>query len=77
MVELKNLTTIVIVTHNMQQAARVSDFTAFLLTGQIIEFSVRRRICSPRPAIHGQKRISPGVLDEAREFFGSRRREEL
>jgi phosphate transport system ATP-binding protein len=39
MVELKNLTTIVIVTHNMQQAARVSDFTAFLLMGQIIEFS--------------------------------------
>ena len=39
MVELKNLTTIVIVTHNMQQAARVSDFTAFLLTGEIIEFS--------------------------------------
>ena len=39
MVELKNLTTIAIVTHNMQQAARVSDFTAFLLTGQIIEFS--------------------------------------
>jgi len=39
MVELKNLTTIVIVTHNMQQAARVSDFTAFLLIGQIIEFN--------------------------------------
>jgi len=39
MVELKNLTTIVIVTHNMQQAARVSDFTAFLLIGEIIEFS--------------------------------------
>jgi phosphate transport system ATP-binding protein len=39
MVELKNLTTIAIVTHNMQQAARVSDFTALLLTGQIIEFS--------------------------------------
>jgi phosphate transport system ATP-binding protein len=39
MVELKNITTIAIVTHNMQQAARVSDFTAFLLTGQIIEFS--------------------------------------
>src|ERR1700746_910661 len=39
LVQLKNLTTIVIVTHNMQQAARVSDFTAFLLTGQIIEFS--------------------------------------
>jgi phosphate transport system ATP-binding protein len=39
MVELKNLTTITIVTHNMQQAARVSDFTAFILTGQVIEFS--------------------------------------
>jgi len=39
LVELKNLTTIAIVTHNMQQAARVSDFTAFVLTGQMIEFS--------------------------------------
>ncbi len=39
LVDLKNLTTIAIVTHNMQQAARVSDFTAFLLTGQLIEFS--------------------------------------
>jgi phosphate transport system ATP-binding protein len=39
LVELKNITTITIVTHNMQQAARVSDFTAFLLTGQLIEFS--------------------------------------
>ncbi len=39
LVELKRLTTIAIVTHNMQQAARVSDFTAFLLTGQLIEFS--------------------------------------
>ncbi len=39
MVELKKDYTIVIVTHNMQQAARVSDFTAFLLNGQLIEFS--------------------------------------
>lgn len=39
LVELKNLTTLAIVTHNMQQAARVSDFTAFVLTGQVIEFS--------------------------------------
>ncbi len=35
--ELKNLYTIVIVTHNMQQAARVSDFTAFLLQGELVE----------------------------------------
>lgn len=39
LVELKNLTTLAIVTHNMQQAARVSDFTAFVLTGQVIEFN--------------------------------------
>ncbi len=38
LVDLKELCTIVTVTHNMQQAARISDFTAFLLTGQIIEF---------------------------------------
>jgi phosphate transport system ATP-binding protein len=39
LVELKSLTTIAIVTHNMQQAARVSDFTAFVLSGQMIEFN--------------------------------------
>ena len=38
LVQLKDICTITIVTHNMQQAARVSDFTAFLLTGQLIEF---------------------------------------
>jgi len=37
--ELKDNYTIVIVTHNMQQAARVSDYTAFLYMGEIIEFS--------------------------------------
>ena len=36
--ELKNTCTIVIVTHNMQQAARASDFTAFLLEGRLIEY---------------------------------------
>jgi len=36
--ELKDDYTIVIVTHNMQQAARVSDYTAFLYLGQLIEF---------------------------------------
>jgi len=39
MLELKKTYTIVIVTHNMQQAARVSDFTAFLLNGVLVEFS--------------------------------------
>jgi len=36
--ELKKSYTVVIVTHNMQQAARVSDFTAFMMLGELIEF---------------------------------------
>ncbi len=37
--ELKERYTIVIVTHNMQQAARASDMTAFLLMGELVEFT--------------------------------------
>lgn len=37
--ELKNKYTIVIVTHNMQQAARISDKTAFMLSGELVEFT--------------------------------------
>ena len=37
-IELKKDYTIVIVTHNMQQAARVSDYTAFFLLGEMVEF---------------------------------------
>ena len=36
--DLKDQYTIVIVTHNMQQAARVSDYTAFMYLGELIEF---------------------------------------
>ncbi len=36
--DLKKYYTIVIVTHNMQQATRISDATAFFLLGEIIEF---------------------------------------
>ncbi len=42
--ELKNEYTIIIVTHNMQQAARVSDFTAFLYLGELIEFGSTDKI---------------------------------
>ena len=38
--ELKKDFTIIIVTHNMQQAARVSDYTAFMYMGDLIEFGV-------------------------------------
>jgi len=42
--ELKKNYTIVIVTHNMQQAARVSDFTGFFLNGNLIEFNKTNEI---------------------------------
>ncbi len=42
--ELKRTYTIVIVTHNMQQAARVSDWTAFMYLGELIEFDKTRNI---------------------------------
>jgi len=42
--ELKNKYTIVIVTHNMQQAGRISDYTAFFYLGEIIEFDKTNKI---------------------------------
>ncbi len=42
--ELKKYYTIVIVTHNMQQAARVSDYTAFMMTGEMVEFNDTRNL---------------------------------
>ena len=42
--ELKQEFTIVIVTHNMQQAARISDYTAFYFQGKIIEFGITEKI---------------------------------
>jgi phosphate transport system ATP-binding protein len=44
MAELKRDYTVVIVTHNMQQAARVSEFTGFFMMGELIEFDVTKRI---------------------------------
>ena len=47
--ELKKSFTIVIVTHNMQQAARVSDYTAFFYKGVIVEYGdTRRMFTKPR-----------------------------
>ena len=45
-VELKQAYTIVIVTHNMQQAARISDKTAFFLLGEVIEYGDTDRLFS-------------------------------
>ena len=51
MLELRQALTIVIVTHNMQQAARVSEWTAFFLLGELVEFGVTKEIfTTPRDA---------------------------
>ena len=42
--ELKKNFTIIIVTHNMQQASRVSDYTAFFYIGKLIEYDITRKI---------------------------------
>jgi len=42
--QIKKDYTVVIVTHNMQQAARVSDYCAFLMLGELVEFDRTERI---------------------------------
>ena len=42
-------TPIVIVTHNMQQAVRISDNTAFFLLGELVEFGKTEQVCSHSP----------------------------
>ncbi|MCH4008796.1 phosphate ABC transporter ATP-binding protein PstB [Companilactobacillus sp.] len=50
MLSLKDRYTIIIVTHNMQQAGRISDYTAFFHLGQVVEFNETRKIFT-RPKI--------------------------
>ena len=38
-IQLKEKYTIIIVTHNMQQASRISDYTAFFLLGEVVEYA--------------------------------------
>ena len=42
--ELKKKFTVVIVTHNMQQAARISDYTAFFLLGELVEYNITNKM---------------------------------
>lgn len=44
--QLKNEYTIIIVTHNMQQAARISDYTGFFLLGELVEFGETEKLFS-------------------------------
>ena len=46
--ELRDRVTILIVTHNMQQAARVSDYTGFMYLGKLVEFDLTKKFfCAP------------------------------
>jgi phosphate transport system ATP-binding protein len=56
--QLKSQYTIVIVTHNMQQAARVAENTGFFLNGKMVEFDSTHKIFTPRTS--GPKTTSPG-----------------
>ena len=55
--ELKNRYTVVMVTHNMQQAVRVSDETAFFLLGELVEFGETERVFS-----HPQDKRTEGYI---------------
>ena len=61
--ELKKDFSIIIVTHNMQQAARISDKTAFFLNGEVVEFDETDKIFST-PQINVQKIILRDDLDK-------------
>ena len=61
---LKKDYTIVIVTHNMQQAVRISDYTAFFLLGELVEFGGTEQI-SLSLWTNGQKITSRGGSDNA------------
>ena len=64
LVELKARYTIVIVTHNMQQAARISDDAAYMLLGELIEFGETQTVFTA-PRTTGRRSISPGGTDDA------------
>jgi phosphate transport system ATP-binding protein len=56
--DLKNLYTIIIVTHNMQQAGRVSDSTAFFYLGELVEFDSTKKIFTNPTDVRTQNYIT-------------------
>ena len=65
--ELKSDYTIVIVTHNMQQAARVSDYTAYMYLGELIEFGDDRTDLSSSRSARKPRTTSPAASADAGE----------
>ena len=61
--ELRNRVTILIVTHNMQQAARVSDYTAFMYLGELVEFGAPMTSSRIQSKTHGRLHHRPLRLD--------------
>ena len=61
--DLKDVCTIIIVTHNMQQAARVADSTAFFLMGELIVGANGRALASPDDLHEAIANSQGGVLD--------------
>ncbi|MCX6257658.1 MAG: phosphate ABC transporter ATP-binding protein PstB [Bacteroidia bacterium] len=57
-IDLKKKYTIIIVTHNMQQAARVSDFTAFFYLGELIEYDVTNKIFTNPKEVRTQNYVT-------------------
>jgi phosphate transport system ATP-binding protein len=56
--ELRAEYTIIIVTHNMQQAARVSDFTAFFYEGRLVEFGATNQIFTKPKEKHTEEYVT-------------------
>ena len=54
--ELRDQVTVIIVTHNMQQAARVSDYTAFMYLGELVEFDETEQLFT-NPTQEGDRRL--------------------
>ena len=69
--QLRNDLTIVIVTHNMQQAARISDRTAFFLLGKVVEYGETEQIFST-PKNKKRKNILPAVSVDLFNLFKKR-----
>ena len=63
--------TILIVTHNMQQAARVSDYTAFMYLGELVEFDDTAKIFT-NPTQEGDRRLHHRPLRLTGASLGSR-----
>ena len=74
---LREQVTVLIVTHNMQQAARVSDYTAFMYLGELIEFDETSKIFTnpgqkaTEDYITGRYGLEPGAVRLARDSVSS------